>query len=182
MLHWILWTYRWQHETLSKTPYFSIMNFHLLHINELHPEVPGWELIFCTGVQGTTVYSNFYCLASLVKWRLYVALHLTGCKDWAGGVHQQAADRAQVVSTALPGALSQGGVRLAFCFSLRIWPLNCSWSRFSELVAPKPLLQTWFLIGLITLSLPPYTFLSSSLCRGIPLTINWVTELLSILT
>lgn len=122
MLYWIFWTYRWQHETLSKT-LLSLSRI-VIFYTVTHQWAAPWGarmgvewLIFCTGdgisshcVQVTTVYSNFYCLASVVKCCLYVALHRTGCQDWAGGVHQPAADWAQVVSTALPGAISQGVV------------------------------------------------------------------------
>lgn len=57
-----------------------------------------------------TMVGLTYCLGSLVTWSLHLTLHLTGCEDWTGGVHQPAADWAQIVSTALPGAFSQGVV------------------------------------------------------------------------
>lgn len=38
-------------------------------------------------------------------------LNPTGCQDRTGGVHQPAANGAQVVATALPGALPQGVAR-----------------------------------------------------------------------
>lgn len=45
-----------------------------------------------------------------------VVLYLTGCQDRTGGVHQPAADGAQVVSAALPGALSQGVLHHFYSF------------------------------------------------------------------
>ena len=39
-----------------------------------------------------------------------LTIHLTGCQNWTRRVHQPVADWAQVISAALLGALSQGGL------------------------------------------------------------------------